>query len=114
MLEDKGEGAGRWMVLGELMMIEIMKGRIVLVSHVDHTKGRVSEVSFGGVAPENRHRMQGQEDTAREELILMGTAGMSKEGGDWGHGANVGRWESGGNGGSCSLEHKRAVMLGEG
>ena len=66
-------------------MIEVIERGFVPVAHIHDADRRTGEVFRGWFAADDRHRMQGEQDAAREKFILMCAAGVGENGGDEGH-----------------------------
>jgi hypothetical protein len=74
----------------QLVVVEIMQFRIMLLADVEHRDGRIVKVCFGGVTTFDGNGCLCEEDCARKEVVFMGTAWMCYDGCD-GHGGDVER-----------------------
>jgi hypothetical protein len=72
-------------IFGELVMIEVVAHGIVLVADIDDGGGGIGEVGGGRLAAHNGHRVEREENAAREELVFVRAAGMGEERGEGGH-----------------------------
>ena len=82
MLEDEGERARGRVILRELVMVEIVEQRGVLVADVDDGGGGIGEVGGCRLAADDGHGMEREEDRTREEFVFVGTAGVGENRGD--------------------------------
>jgi hypothetical protein len=77
-LQHKRKGAGGRVIFGELVVIEVISRRIVFVADIHDGDLRIVQIGGGGFAPNDGHGVQGEQDTAGEELVFMGAAGMGE------------------------------------
>jgi D-serine deaminase-like pyridoxal phosphate-dependent protein len=66
----------------KLMMIEVIPLGGMLATDIDHGDGRISEICLRGFAAHQGHAVQGSEETAGKEFVLMRAAGMSEDEGE--------------------------------
>ena len=78
-LQHEGEGAYRWVVRGELMVVEVEKGWVVGAAYVDDDGIGFGEVGLGGFAAGDGDSILGNEKSAGEKLVFVGGAGMSND-----------------------------------
>jgi hypothetical protein len=67
------------MIGGELVMVEIMPLGRVLAADIDDGDGGISKILRGRLATDDGHAVDGGEQAAGEEFVLMSAAGMSED-----------------------------------
>ena len=77
--QHQAQRARRRMILGKLVVIEVPAPRIVLSADIDHRRGGIVEIALGRLAARYRRLVDGHQQAAREELILMRTARMGQD-----------------------------------
>ena len=77
--EDEGEGAGRLVVAGKLVVVEIEAFGFVAVSDVEDAGLGVVEFEVDGVASVDGNGVFGEEEGGGEEFVFMGAAGMGDD-----------------------------------
>jgi hypothetical protein len=79
MLKDETEGADRWVIGRELMVVKVAALRDVFTPDIDDGDAGICQVLGGGLAPDDGHGMDGGEQGAGEEFVFMSAAGMSED-----------------------------------
>jgi hypothetical protein len=79
MLEYETEGADRWVIGRELMMVKVAALRGVFTTDIDDGDAWICQILGGGLAPDDGHGMDSCEQGAGEEFVFMSAAGMSED-----------------------------------
>jgi hypothetical protein len=61
-------------------MIEVIERWLVAVTHVDDADQRIRKIVGLGLAPHDRDRTDGEQNTAGEDLVFVGAARVRHEG----------------------------------
>ena len=67
------------MIGGELVVVEVVAGRIVFAAHIHHGDRHVIEILLCWLAAFDGHAVHGDEQAAREEFVLMRAAGVGED-----------------------------------
>lgn len=79
MLKHEAERADRRVVGRELVMVKVMPFRGVLAADIDHSDRRVGEILGRGFTTDDRHAVNGDQQRAGEQFVLMSAAGMGED-----------------------------------